>query len=227
MHIDTEKLRSRLDRVIWNIEAARLKVNAHHIVHMVGVSKYTDVDHIAALYRLGQRAFGENQVQQLKVRSHALDALPIEWHMIGTLQKNKITALLDLRPALLHSLDGIALAEALHTRLESRDTALACLLQINAAGEASKSGVAPDAAVDVYQEIRERFPRIELKGVMTIGAHSEDHALVRKSFETTHAVYTQLQHDGAHICSMGMSGDYPLAIACGSNMVRIGSALFR
>jgi pyridoxal phosphate enzyme (YggS family) len=226
MTINKEHLRSSLDRVIWNIEQARIQVSEHHIVRIVAVGKYTEVDNLRTLYELGQRAFGENQIQQLSERIEALNDIPLEWHMIGSLQKNKINKLIDLRPALMHSLDSLDLAEALDQRLTAKGTTMECLLQINSAGEATKSGVTPDAAMDLYHEIAERFPRIHLRGVMTIGAHTDEKKVIQKSFEATHTIYEQLQSTGADTCSMGMSSDYELAIACGSNMVRVGSALF-
>jgi len=227
MPLDKEHLRSNLDRVIWNIERSRIKVSEHHIVQIVAVGKYTDIENLRTLYELGQRAFGENQVQQLAERMEALDDLPLAWHMIGTLQKNKINKLIDLRPTLFQALDSLELAEALHQRLEAKGETMECLLQINSAREATKSGVTPESAVEVYHRIAEQYPTIRLRGVMTIGAHTDDQATIRQSFETTHAIYEQLQSAGADICSMGMSGDYELAIECGSNMVRIGSALFK
>jgi len=225
--MDKELLRSHLDRVIWKIEQARIKVSEHLIVRIVAVGKYTDVENLRTLYELGQRAFGENQVQQLGERMELLEDLPLEWHMIGRLQSNKINKLIDLHPALMHSLDSLELAEALDKRLEAKNETMECLLQINSAHEASKAGVTPEAAIDSYHEIQEKYPRIHLRGVMTIGAHTDDQAEIRKSFETTHALYDSLQKDGADTCSMGMSSDYELAIACGSNMVRVGSALFK
>ncbi|MDY0402008.1 YggS family pyridoxal phosphate-dependent enzyme [Sulfurovum sp.] len=227
MILDKEQLRRNLDEVIWKIEQARIAVSEHHIVQLVGVGKYTEIENITTLYELGQRAFGENQVQQLAQRMEALDDLPLQWHMIGTLQKNKINKLIDLRPFLLHSLDSIELAEELNKKLEAKAQTMSALLQINAAGEETKSGVATEVAYDVYQQIKESCPNINLKGVMTIGAHTDDTALIQKSFEETYAVYDKVQKEGATICSMGMSGDYELAIRCGSNLVRVGSALFK
>lgn len=227
MILDKEALRSNLDRIIWNIEHARIQVSEHLIVRIIAVGKYTEIENLRTLYELGQRAFGENQVQQLGERIDILDDLPLEWHMIGRLQSNKINKLIELRPALMHSLDSLDLAEALDKRLAAKNETMECLLQINSAGEVTKAGVAPEAAVDTYQEIIERFPHIHLRGVMTIGAHTEDTQIIQQSFETTHAIYETLQKDGAEICSMGMSRDYELAIACGSNMVRVGSALFK
>jgi hypothetical protein len=225
--LDKEQLRRNLDEVIWKIEEARISVSEHHIVQLVGVGKYTEIENIATLCELGQRAFGENQVQQLAQRMETLDDLPLQWHMIGSLQKNKINKLIDLRPFLLHSLDSITLAEELNKKLVVKEQKMSALLQINAAKEESKSGVAAEEAYDIYQQIKESCPHINLKGVMTIGAHSEDTKLIQKSFEDTYAIYDKVKKEGATICSMGMSSDYELAIKCGSNMVRVGSALFK
>ena len=227
MILDKEQLRANLDEVIWNIEEARITVSEHHIVKLVTVAKYTALENISTLYELGQRAFGENQVQQLKERMEALEALPLEWHMIGSLQKNKINNLIDLRPTLMQSLDSMELAKELNKKLLAKETKMHCLLQINAANEESKSGVSSEEAVDIYHTIKETCPQINLKGVMTIGAHSENTKLIQQSFETTHGIYEKLEKDGATICSMGMSSDYKLAIKCGSNLVRVGSALFK
>ncbi len=227
MILDKEQLRANLDIVLSDIEEARLKVSDHHIVKLVVVGKYTEIGNIETLYSLGQRAYGENQVQQLRERMAVLEELPLEWHMVGTLQKNKINNLIDLRPALMHSLDSIELANELNKKLQARESTMNCLLQINSSGENSKSGVTPESAVDIYQEITESCPNIKLKGVMTIGAHTDDKKLIQESFEITHNIFEKLQKDGASICSMGMSGDFKLAIECGSNMIRVGSAIFK
>ena len=222
-----EKLRKNLDEVIWNIEQARITINEHHIVKLVAVGKYSDEESIKTLYELGQRAFGENQVQQLETRVKNLEELPLEWHMIGNLQSNKINKLIELRPTLFQSLDSLKLALALNKRLETKGQKMSCLLQINSANEESKYGVSSDEAIDIYQQIQESCPQINLKGVMSIGAHVDDENIIQQSFETTHTIYEKLQNSGATICSMGMSGDYELAIKCGSNLVRVGSKIFK
>jgi hypothetical protein len=227
MILNKEKLRANLDEVIWNIEEARITVSEHHIVQLVAVGKYTSIENIQTLYELGQRAFGENQVQQLKERMGTLEALPLQWQMIGSLQKNKINNLIDLHPSLMQSLDSLELATELNKKLEAKASKMSCLLQINAAAEESKSGFSSAEAYDMYLQIKETCPNINLKGVMTIGAHTEDTKLIQQSFETTHSIYEKLTKNGATICSMGMSSDYTLAIKCGSNLVRVGSALFK
>jgi pyridoxal phosphate enzyme (YggS family) len=227
MILDKEVLRSNLDRVIWDIEEARIKRSEHLIVQLCVVAKYTETQNIKTLYELGQRNFGENQVQQLEARAKELEDLPLAWHMIGTLQTNKINKLIDTNPVLLQSLDSLKLANELNKRLIAKGKTMSALLQINSSKEESKSGVMPEEAVDIYQQIKESCPNIELKGVMSIGAHVQDKEVIKKSFDTTYKIFENLQKNGAKICSMGMSSDFKLAIECGSNMVRVGSALFK
>jgi len=213
-----------IDDVIRRVETARLKVSGHHIVKIVAVSKYSTSEDISKLYEIGQRAYGENKVQDLKSKSTQLEDLPIEWHFIGNLQKNKINNLLDIDPTLFHALDSLELADELQKKLEAKDMTLDCLVQINSAYEESKHGFIPEDAKEAYETIQTRCPNIKLKGVMSIGAHSDDKEIIKKSFDTTYDIYKTLPN--ATICSMGMSGDFELAIESGSNMVRLGSLMF-
>jgi len=217
-----KQLQKNIEDVIQKIEKARLSVSGHHIVKLVGVGKYSDTNSIKTLYQLGQRAFGENQVQQLEARSVELEALPLEWHFIGRLQKNKINKLIEINPFLIHSIDSLELALAIEQRLAQKNAQCSALLQINSANEEQKAGVSIEQAKDIYSQILEQCPHITLKGVMSIGAIEAQYT--QKSFEATYSIYETLPH--ATICSMGMSGDYELAIRCGSNLVRVGSALF-
>lgn len=222
--MNTEAYKIYLDSVIQRVEDARVSRSEHHIVKIVAVSKYSDEAEIKALYQIGQRAFGENKVQDLLAKSTSLSELPLEWHFIGTLQKNKINQLIDADPFLFQSLNSLELAQALQQRLEVKGARMECLLQINSAKEESKSGVMPETAKEIYAQIKESCPNITLRGVMSIGAHTQDQKIVQESFETTYSIFKSLE--GADICSMGMSGDFELAIRCGSNMVRLGSVMF-
>lgn len=219
-----EEYKIYIDNVIRRVEFARVRFDEKHIVKIVAISKYSTAQEIEKLYHIGQRAFGENKVQDLRAKSLELEDLPLEWHFVGNLQKNKINNLLDINPALFHGLDSLELAHELQKKLEVRDMTLDVLLQINSAKEESKHGVMPEDAVAIYNQIKKECPNIHLRGVMSIGAHSDDKAVIKKSFETTYSIYKQLE--GATICSMGMSGDFDLAIECGSNMVRLGSIMF-
>jgi hypothetical protein len=222
--MNIEEYKIYIDNVVRRVETARLKVSDYHIVKTVAISKYSTADEIAKLYGIGQRAFGENKVQDLKAKAAELEDLPLEWHFVGNLQKNKINNLLDINPTLFHALDSIELALELQKKLEAKGMTLDALLQINSAKEESKHGFMPETARDAYIQITKECPNIHLKGVMSIGAHSDDRELIKKSFDTTYEIYKSL--DGATICSMGMSGDFELAIECGSNMIRLGSIMF-
>lgn len=217
---------ANFDAILTRIEKVRINVNQHQIVKIVGASKSADTAMIEAMYNIGQRSFGENRVQDMSDKVEALEHLPIEWHFIGRLQTNKINQLLDINPFLMHSLSSLELAHEIDKRLEVKGKTLNVLLQINSAYEDQKAGVLPEVANDVYDEIIATCKHLNLKGVMSIGAHSADEAIIQKSFEKTYKIYESLQNKGAKHCSMGMSGDFELAVKCGSNMLRLGSILF-
>ena len=141
------------------------------------------------------------------------------------MQKNKINNLIDLNPILFHSLDSFELALELNKKLKAKNKTINALLQINSANENTKAGVTPKDAIEVYNQIVSQCSNINLKGVMSIGANSDDMKLVEQSFLTTKKIFDNCK--GATICSMGMSGDFQLAIQCGANMIRVGSALFK
>lgn len=214
---------NHLQEVIAKIEKARIAYSRHQVIKLVAVSKYWDTKQIIELYESGQRAFGENKVQDLKAKSTELENYPLEWHLIGTIQENKINAIISLAPSLIHSIDSLKLALAFQQRLEREGKTQRALLQINSAREESKSGVSPEEAKEVYLAIQEGCPNLLLEGVMSIGAHTQDQKVIAKSFEMTKNIFDSLPN--AKTLSMGMSGDYELAISCGANMLRIGSAL--
>jgi pyridoxal phosphate enzyme (YggS family) len=223
--MDNNKAIDNLDKIIQKVEKARLKVSDHHIVQIVAISKYSISDDIITLYEAGQRAFGENKVQDFKNKSQALNDLPLSWHFVGNLQKNKINNLIDLNPLLFHSLDSIDLALELDKKLQIKNKKMNCLLQINSAYEDTKSGIMPEVAVDTFNKIQQQCPNINLQGVMSIGTHTTDQSLIKKSFDITYNIFKSCNE--ATICSMGMSQDFELAIECGSNMIRVGSSLFK
>ena len=224
--MESKKVQENLTKLIENIEAERLKYSAHHIIKLITVSKYASLEQIIALYNAGQRAFGENKVQDLKAKMQDSQNLPIEWHFIGTLQENKINALLALKPTLFQSLDSLKLAESLQKRLEANNQTLNCLLEVHSSGESSKSGFEIESAVDSYLKIQDFCKNIHLKGIMTIATNSNDIKIQDICFKKTKEIFDVLRKNGAEILSMGMSSDYKVAIANGANMVRIGSEIF-
>lgn len=220
-------IEKNLDTIISNIEKARLSVSAHHIVKLVAISKYSTSDEVRSVYECGQRAFGENKVQDLKEKSDILSTIPIEWHFVGRLQTNKINHLLEIDPFLIHSIDSYELASEVDKRAKIKNKTVNILLQINSANEDTKAGICTQNATEEYLKIQSNCTNLKIQGVMSIGAHTDDTKDIQKSFEDTYKIYEQVQKYGANICSMGMSSDYELAIKCGSNMVRIGSSIFK
>lgn len=191
-------------------------------VRLIAASKYVQDEQIRELFKQGIFEFGENQVQALALKKEKLQDLEIKWHFIGNLQNNKINLLVKQKPVLWQSCNGIKIAKAVDKRLEYK---LDTLLEINTANESSKSGIEQNKAIEEYLQIQEECKNLNLVGIMCIGAMNEEK--VQESFEQTFKIYENLQKHGAKICSMGMSGDFELAIKCGSNMVRLGSILFK
>ncbi|AJD04802.1 YggS family pyridoxal phosphate-dependent enzyme [Campylobacter lari] len=191
-------------------------------VRLVAASKYVQDEQIRELFEQGVVEFGENQVQALALKKEKLQDLEIKWHFIGNLQSNKINLLIKQNPLLWQSCNGLKSAKAVDKRLDYK---LDTLLEINTANESSKSGIEQNKAIEEYLQIQEECKNLNLVGIMCIGSMDEEK--VQESFEQTFKIYENLQKHGAKICSMGMSGDFELAIKCGSNMVRLGSILFK
>ncbi|QKF92195.1 YggS family pyridoxal phosphate-dependent enzyme [Campylobacter sp. CCUG 57310] len=215
---------SNLEEILKRINSTGL----NEAVKLVAVSKNVTVKEVLELFNEGQVDFGENRVQELKNKQQILAEIlpqnPIKWHFIGRLQSNKINQLISLRPTLWQSCESLKAALEVDKRLNYE---LECLLQINSAEEESKQGVEAKMAVETFLSIKERCKFLRPVGVMSIGAHVDDIKTIQKSFETTRKIYEELEQYGAKICSMGMSSDFELAIKCGSNMVRLGSVLYK
>lgn len=220
-------LKRNLTKIIESIETERLKYSSHQIIKLIAVSKYVDINDIVNLYNIGQRAFGENKVQDLETKIISSNKLPLEWHFIGTLQENKINKLIELNPFMFQALDSIKLANALDSRLQKHNKKLSCLLEINTSLEDNKSGFKIEEALQAYEIIQKNNKNIILKGIMTIGPNTNNKKLIESSFKNAKDIFDKLQNNGAKILSCGMSNDYKIAIANGANMLRIGNSIFK
>lgn len=190
---------------------------------LIAVSKNVTSFEVRELYAQGQVDFAENRVQEMAKKQLELSDVCLKWHMIGRLQSNKINQLISLKPTLWQSCDSFQKALEVDKRLKYK---LDTLLQINSADEQTKQGVCVDSAFETYLRIKDECKNINLVGVMSIGAHSDDFGDVKRSFEITRSIFDRLVSYGASVCSMGMSSDYELALKCGSNMLRLGSILY-
>lgn len=197
-------------------------------VGLVLVSKTVTPERIREAYQAGERDFGENRVQEWQEKKELLPR-DIRWHLIGHLQTNKVKYVVG-EVALVHSLDRLELANAIEKQAKVRGIhEVPCLIQVNASGEESKFGLDPAFAEDFVKEMLQR-PSIRIKGLMSIGPLTEDEGKVRECFRKTREIRDILRQKfpqfGWDILSMGMSGDYKIAIEEGANLLRIGSLVF-
>lgn len=207
-------------------EAARAAGRLPETVRLIAVSKTVDAAAVGEAHAAGQRAFGENRVQDLAGKAAALPG-DCEWHLIGHLQQNKARAAVQAA-AWIHAVDSLDLLARLDRIAGEEGLRPKVLLQVNLTGEATKSGLAPEAVAAVVEAAR-ACANLSCRGFMTMAEFAADEAALRACF----GGLRRLRDDLAARCgmalpelSMGMSGDYEIAIAEGATMVRVGTAIF-
>ncbi len=195
-------------------------------VRLLAVSKTWPADSVREAAAAGQRAFGENSVQEGVAKVEALAGLGLEWHFIGPLQSNK-TRLVANHFAWVHSIDRLKIAERLSEQRDVHLPPLEVCIQVNVSGEASKGGVAPADAEALAMAVA-ALPRLRLRGLMAIPEPTADVALQRARFASLRGLRDRLNAAGLALdtLSMGMSDDLEAAIAEGATMVRVGTAIF-
>lgn len=215
--------------VAENLNALRSAIPAN--VRLVAVSKTKPVKSIKEAYNAGQRIFGENRVQELTQKQPLLPS-DIEWHLIGHLQKNKVKYIAQFI-SLIHSVDSLELLEMINKEAAKCGRIISCLLQFHIAKEETKFGLSFEEAVDlIHSEKFRKMKNVKICGVMGMATLTEDESIVRKEFQELYGIFTTLKEQdftneiGFKEISMGMSGDYKIAIEEGSTLVRIGSAIF-
>lgn len=222
------EIAERIAEVRGHIAAACLAAGrSPDDVRLVAVTKTHPADVVRQAHAAGCRWFGENRLQELRDKASELPDLDLHWSVIGHVQRNK-AAVVVASAAELQSLDSLDLAAELDRRLADAGRTLDVLVQVNTSGEASKSGLAPADVPEFALGLR-RFPRLLPRGLMTIAIRSTDEEQVGACFDRLVAVQQRVRSidgGGWDELSMGMSGDFALAIAHGATCVRIGSALF-
>lgn len=204
-------------------EIMKIKAELPPHVRLMAVSKTRTRLEIEQAAAAGIDVFGENKVQELKEKVHEGD--PFEWHMIGHLQTNKVKEAVRLTH-LIHSVDSLHLLSAIDQEAAKQNKCMGVLFQINFANESTKFGFTAQEA-PLALELSKRFKHVQVRGIMSIGAHSDDEAIIRDSFKQAHEfyeAYKQAYHFDT--LSMGMSDDYPLALEYGTTLIRIGSKIF-
>jgi PLP dependent protein len=209
-----ERVRERLARA-----AARAGRRADDVL-LIGVSKTVDVERIRAAVAAGVGALGENRVQEAKTKIAELGR-PVAWHLIGHLQTNKAKDAIELFDVI-HSLDRLELAREIERRVAARGQVVDALLQVNVAAEASKGGVGPDVVGETLDAVG-KLAHVRVRGLMTIPPEVERAEDARPWFRRLREL---AERHGLRELSMGMSGDFEVAVEEGATMVRVGTAVF-
>ena len=196
-------------------------------VKLVAVSKTKPIENIEVLYETGQRIFGENRVEEL-VEKHESLPKDIEWHMIGHLQSTKTKKIAPFI-SLIHSIDSFKLLVEINKEAKKNERIISCLLQFHIAKEKAKYGFSETEGLEIIES--EEFKKLEnvsIAGVMGMATFTKDEEVVRKEFKTLKRISEKLLaiSPDSKTVSMGMSGDYSIAIEEGSSMVRVGSTIF-
>lgn len=219
-------LAARLAGIREIIETRRATGGWAHPVRIIAVTKTHGPEAVQAAAAAGLDAVGENRVQEALGKQSALLGVPVEWHLIGGLQTNKARQAVG-RFALIHSVDRWELAAELDRRAGLAGLRQAVLVQVNASREPQKGGVEPEALPALLDQLR-GAPHLEVRGLMTMAAFTEDESVQRRAFALLRTLRDAAARDG-HVLpelSMGMSGDYPVAVEEGATLVRLGTVLF-
>lgn len=228
----TRTITGNLERLRAKIDAAASRAGrATQEIKLIAVSKKQSLQAIAAAIAAGQRAFGENTTQEALTKIPHFAGQGLEWHFIGHLQSNK-SKLIPGNFAYLHSLDSLKLAQRLAQQAQERSLTIDCLLEVNITRDTAKHGVLPELVAPLLEQFlkADLVNNLSLRGLMTIGPHPATEAERRAAFaelrQFRDRCARQYALPGFTELSMGMSGDFVEAIAEGSTLVRIGSAIF-
>jgi pyridoxal phosphate enzyme (YggS family) len=223
--MDFPGLPARLAAVRETVARSQAVGGWHHPVRIVAVTKTHGPEAVRAAFAAGLRDIGENRVQEALQKQDALRDLAVEWHLIGTLQRNKARHAAG-RFALIHSIDRFDLAAELDRRIPA-GRRQRVLVQVNCSGEPQKGGVGPESLPDLLEQLR-ALERIEVQGLMTMSALTENSTEQRRAFRLLRDLRNAAERSGSRLpeLSMGMSGDYPAAVEEGATMIRLGTVLF-
>ena len=206
---------------------SNLNSSLENSVKLVAVSKTKSNQEIMEAYNQGQRAFGENKVQELSAKYEALPK-DIEWHMIGHLQRNKVKYIAGF-VKLIHSVDNLKLLKEINRQALKHNLIINCLLQIKIATEETKFGMSKNEAKNMLgSEEFKKLKNVSILGLMGMASFTNNQEILKKEFSSLNNFFKELSssYSTMRLLSMGMSDDYKLAIELGSNMIRVGSSIF-
>lgn len=222
-------VKEQLEEVREHIREACARVGRNpEEVTLIAVSKTKPIPMLQEAYDAGARDFGENKVQELTAKKPELPA-DIRWHMIGHLQRNKVHQVVG-KAVLIHSVDSLRLAQQIEAEAAKQGMDADILLEVNVAREESKFGFFLEEVEAALREIS-KYPHITVKGLMTIAPYVEDPEENRDIFKKLHQVFIDMKsknidNSNMSVLSMGMTGDYQVAIEEGSTMIRVGTGIF-
>ena len=192
---------------------------------LIVVTKYQTIDNIKKVYQLGERQFAENKVQDLIKKREEL-ASDIKWHMIGHLQKNKVKFIAPFI-YMIQSVDSVDLLKRINQYAHKNKRQINCLIQIKIAQEVSKFGFCIDSARQLlYSNYLEDYPHVNICGIMGMATFTNNKEQIKQEFQSLRKIKKLIKQPNS-ILSIGMSHDYDIAVKSGSNMIRLGSAIFR
>lgn len=222
---------NNLNRINKRVETACKKVGRNpDEVKLLLATKTVSAERIKTALQAGQTLIAENKVQELKEKYETLREIPHTNHFIGHLQTNKIKDVLKYGVSCIQSLDRLELAEKLHRRLQFENKTIEVLIQVNTSNEASKFGISPNNAIELVKQVS-KLETLKINGLMTIGLFSAEEKKVRKCFRLLKDIRQQIitskiPNVEMQELSMGMSSDLETAIAEGSTIIRVGTAIF-
>lgn len=211
--------------IATNIQTIKSQLPPH--VTLVAVSKTKPVTDIMQAYQAGQRIFGENKIQEMAAKYEEMPK-DIQWHMIGHVQTNKVKYMAPF-VSLVHGVDSLKLLQEIDKQAAKHNRTIDCLLQIHIAEEETKFGLDENELFDLlHSDAYRELKNTNIKGLMGMATFTDDEQQIEKEFRHLKVIFDRAAAEnlGMTILSMGMSGDYQMAIACGSTMVRIGSSIF-
>ncbi len=223
-------INENLNRIKDNIKRAAKKVDKDYKdITLLAVTKTVDVDKIIEAIECGVTDVGENKPQEL-LRKYDIIGNKVRWHLIGSLQTNKVKYIID-KVHMIHSLDRIGLCEEIQKRSEKIDRKINCLIQVNISKEESKHGLDEEDVVNFIKEVSSKYYNISIRGLMTMAPFTEDQSKVRDVFRRLKTLSYEIdkldiKNVSMDYLSMGMSNDYSIAIEEGANIVRIGTSIF-
>ena len=222
-------IRDNIQSIKRNIEDIRQKCNIKEEVNLMAVTKTVDVDKVLEAIDAGITDIGENKPQEL-ARKYEVIGDKVRYHLIGTLQTNKVKYIID-KAYMIHSLDRIALCEEIQKRAEKIDKVVNCLVQVNISKEESKHGLEEEEVIDFVKEVSSNYKNIHIKGLMTMAPFIDDEAEIRKVFKGLKDLSLEisdlnLPNVKMDTLSMGMSHDYKIAIEEGATIIRVGTSIF-